>query len=124
MSSAPEARGAQAPDATPPFSQDQGSRARSTIHSLPAEYLLSARTSCHAYSTAGWGPRACGRRAQTDPAAARKLWGSIDHIVTDQAAWVPIFNESLTAYFVSARVGNYQDSGYYIGPLLDQIWVR
>jgi peptide/nickel transport system substrate-binding protein len=61
---------------------------------------------------------------QTDPAAARKLWASIDHIVTDQAAWVPIFNESLTAYFVSARVGNYQDSGYYVGPLLDQIWVR
>ena len=30
--------GTQAPDATPPFSQDQGSRARSTIHSLPAEY--------------------------------------------------------------------------------------
>ena len=31
--------GTQAPDATPLFSQDQGSRARSTIHSLPAEYL-------------------------------------------------------------------------------------
>src|SRR5580704_3355423 len=29
--------GTQAPDATPLFSQDQGSRARSTIHSLPAE---------------------------------------------------------------------------------------
>jgi YVTN family beta-propeller protein len=61
---------------------------------------------------------------QTDPAAARQLWASIDRIVTDQAAWVPIFNESLTAFFVSARVGNYQESGYYIGPLLDQIWVR
>jgi peptide/nickel transport system substrate-binding protein len=61
---------------------------------------------------------------QTDPAAARKLWASIDRIVTDQAAWVPVFNESLTAFFVSARVGNYQESGYYIGPLLDQIWVR
>jgi YVTN family beta-propeller protein len=61
---------------------------------------------------------------QTDPAAARKLWGSIDRTVTDQAAWVPVFNESLTAFFVSARVGNYQESGYYIGPLLDQIWIR
>ena len=61
---------------------------------------------------------------QTDPAAARKLWSSIDRIVTDQAAWVPVFNESGTAFFVSARVGNYQDSGYYIGPLLDQIWIR
>jgi ABC-type transport system substrate-binding protein len=61
---------------------------------------------------------------QTDPAAARKLWASIDRIVTDQAAWVPVFNKSLTAFFVSARVGNYQESGYYIGPLLDQIWIR
>jgi len=26
--------------------------------------------------------------------------------------------------FVSARVGNYQDSANYSGPLLDQIWVR
>ena len=31
--------GTQAPDPTPQFSQDQGSRARSTIHSLPAEYF-------------------------------------------------------------------------------------
>jgi YVTN family beta-propeller protein len=61
---------------------------------------------------------------QTDPAAARKLWASIDRIVTDQAAWVPVFNKSGTAFFVSARVGNYQESGVYIGPLLDQIWVR
>jgi peptide/nickel transport system substrate-binding protein len=61
---------------------------------------------------------------QTDPAAARKLWASIDRIVTDQAAWVPVFNKSGTGFFVSARVGNYQESGYYIGPLLDQIWIR
>ena len=61
---------------------------------------------------------------QIDPAAARKLWASIDRIVTDQAPWAPVFNESLTAFFVSARVGNYQDSGAYIGPLLDQIWIR
>ena len=60
---------------------------------------------------------------QTDPAAARKLWASIDRIVTDQAPWVPIFTESQTV-FVSARVGNCQDSPYYAGPLLDQIWVR
>jgi peptide/nickel transport system substrate-binding protein len=61
---------------------------------------------------------------QTDPAAARNLWASIDRIVTDQAAWVPVFNESQTAFFVSARAGNYQESGYFIGPLLDQIWIR
>ena len=60
---------------------------------------------------------------QTDPAAARKLWASIDRIVTDQAPWVPILTESSTV-FVSARVGNYQESPYYYGPLLDQIWIQ
>jgi YVTN family beta-propeller protein len=58
----------------------------------------------------------------TDPAAARKLWAQADRIVTDQAPWVSIFNESPTV-FVSARAGNYQESPYY-GPVLDQIWVR
>ena len=60
---------------------------------------------------------------QTDPAAARKLWASIDRIVTDQAPWVPVLTASPTV-FVSARVGNCQVSPYYYGPLLDQIWVR
>ena len=60
---------------------------------------------------------------QTDPAAARKLWASIDRILTDQAPWVPVLTESTTV-FVSARVGNCQVSPYYYGPLLDQIWVR
>src|SRR6516225_685210 len=59
---------------------------------------------------------------QADPAAARKLWARVDRIVTGQAPWVPIFNRSSTV-FVSARVGNYQESPVY-GPLLDQIWVR
>jgi peptide/nickel transport system substrate-binding protein len=57
-----------------------------------------------------------------DPAAARALWAQLDRIVTNHAPWVPIFNQSLTV-FVSARVGNYQESPVY-GPLLDQIWVR
>jgi peptide/nickel transport system substrate-binding protein len=60
---------------------------------------------------------------QTDPAAARKLWASIDRIVTDQAPWVPVLNMSTTV-FASARVGNCQVSPYYFGPLYDQIWVR
>ena len=60
---------------------------------------------------------------QTDPGTARKLWASIDRSVTDQAPWVPIFNESSTV-FVSARVGNYQESPSYAGPLLGQIWIR
>ena len=36
---------------------------------------------------------------------------------------VPIFNRS-GAWFVSARVRNCQESPYYAGPLLDQMWVR
>jgi len=58
----------------------------------------------------------------TDPAAARRLWALADHIVTDQAPYVPIDNGG-TAGFVSSRAGNYQTSPIY-GPLFDQIWVR
>ena len=58
----------------------------------------------------------------TDPAAARKLWARVDHIVTDQAPWVPLDNAAPTV-FVSSRAGNYQESAGY-GPLLDQTWVR
>ena len=58
----------------------------------------------------------------TDPAVARKLWARVNRIVTNQAPWVPVFNPSPTV-FVSARVGNYQESPYYAS-LLDQIWVR
>ena len=60
---------------------------------------------------------------QTDPAAARSLWAQADRVVTGQAAWAPIFNQS-EAWFVSARVGNCQESPEYSGPLLDQMWVR
>ncbi len=60
---------------------------------------------------------------QTDPAAARRLWAQADQLVTDQAPWVPILNLG-GSVFVSARAGNYQDSPYYAGPLLDQMWVQ
>ena len=59
----------------------------------------------------------------TDPGTFRKLWAQIDHLVTDQAPWVPILNLGASV-FVSARTGNYQDSPYYGGPLLDQMWVQ
>jgi len=59
----------------------------------------------------------------TDPGAFRKLWAQIDHLVTGQAPWVPILNIG-GSVFVSARAGNYQDSPYYGGPLLDQMWVQ
>src|SRR5207248_617040 len=45
---------------------------------------------------------------QADPAAARRLWARVDRVVTGQAPWVPVFNRS-EAWFVSARVRNYQD---------------
>ena len=59
----------------------------------------------------------------TDPAYARKLWAQVDRIVTNQAPWAPVSNSTLSVGFVSARVGNYQDSPFY-GPLVDQMWVR
>jgi ABC-type transport system substrate-binding protein len=63
------------------------------------------------------------RAAQaTDPAAARRLWARADHIVTDQAPYVPVSNAP-PAGFVSSRVGNYQESPVY-GLLVDQMWVR
>jgi peptide/nickel transport system substrate-binding protein len=58
----------------------------------------------------------------TDPAAARRLWAQADRIVTDQAPYIPVFNEGM-AGFVSSRTGNYQASPVY-GPLFGQIWVR
>jgi ABC-type transport system substrate-binding protein len=58
----------------------------------------------------------------TDPAYARRLWAQVDRIVTNQAPWAPVYDKSTTV-FVSARVGNYQDSPFY-GPLIDQMWVR
>jgi YVTN family beta-propeller protein len=60
---------------------------------------------------------------QADPAAARALWAQVDRVVTDQSPWVPVFNRS-EAWFASARVRNCQESPYYSGPLLDQMWVR
>ena len=59
----------------------------------------------------------------TDPAYARRLWAQVDRIVTNQAPWAPVDDESYSTGFVSARVGNYQDSPFY-GPLVDQMWVR
>jgi ABC-type transport system substrate-binding protein len=47
----------------------------------------------------------------------------VDRIVTNQAPWAPVFDSSFSTGFVSARVGNYQDSPFY-GPRLDQMWVR
>jgi peptide/nickel transport system substrate-binding protein len=64
-----------------------------------------------------------GRQRSLPTRLARRLWAQVDRIVTDQAPWVPVDNSSTSAGFVSARVGNYQDSPFY-GPLVDQMWVR
>ena len=58
----------------------------------------------------------------TDPAAARRRWVQVDRIATDQAPYVPVYNDA-GAGFISSRVANYQASPLY-GPLLDQMWVR
>jgi peptide/nickel transport system substrate-binding protein len=55
-------------------------------------------------------------------AAASPRWATIDHELTDQAPWVPLFNpRDLTV--LSARVGNYQFHPYW-NLLIDQLWVR
>ena len=55
--------------------------------------------------------------------AVDEITAATDRLLTDLAPWVPIFNRSST-WFVSARVRNCQESPYYAGPLLDQMWVR
>lgn len=93
--------------------------------------LLSCHSS-HEFGTGNWA-EFCDPRVDklvseaeaaqpTDPAAARRMWAQADRIVTNQAPYVPVYDDS-SAAFVSARVGNYQDSPEY-GPLLDQMWVR
>jgi hypothetical protein len=54
--------GTQAPDATPLFSQDQGSRARSTIHSLPADYEAWSDSTAPTREIAGKAQRELERR--------------------------------------------------------------
>lgn len=58
----------------------------------------------------------------TNPAAARKLWESIDRHTVDQAPWVPLANPKVVDV-LSKRVGNYQYS-LSGGLLIDQLWVR
>jgi YVTN family beta-propeller protein len=55
-------------------------------------------------------------------AAAAPRWTTIDHELTDQAPWVPLYTpRALTV--LSARVGNYQFHPYW-NLLIDQLWVR
>jgi len=55
-------------------------------------------------------------------AAAARRWAAIDHELTDQAPWVPLYTpRDLTV--LSARVGNYQFHPFW-NLLIDQLWVR
>jgi YVTN family beta-propeller protein len=58
----------------------------------------------------------------TDQRAANKLWARVDRMIVDRAPLVPMVTGQ-DAYFVSARVGNYQHHPLW-GLLLDQLWVR
>jgi peptide/nickel transport system substrate-binding protein len=55
------------------------------------------------------------------PAAAAALWTSIDHQLTDDAAWVPTVNER-EVDFVSSRLRNYEYNPVW-GFLADQSWL-
>ena len=56
------------------------------------------------------------------PASANALWTSVDHRLTDDAAWVPTVNERQVEV-TSARLGNYQYNPVW-GFLADQAWLR
>ncbi|MDP9225037.1 MAG: hypothetical protein M3P18_14555 [Actinomycetota bacterium] len=58
----------------------------------------------------------------TDPAAARATWARVDHLLTDAAPWVPISNGQ-EVELLSPRVGH-QVYAPFLGPLVDQMWVR
>ena len=55
-------------------------------------------------------------------AAAAPRWAAIDHELTDQAPWVPLYTP-LDLTVLSARAGNYQFHPYW-NLLIDQLWVR
>jgi peptide/nickel transport system substrate-binding protein len=59
---------------------------------------------------------------QADPAGANNLWAQVDHLVTDQAPWVDLYNPKQID-FLSARVHGYQwNPQWYI--LIDQMWLK
>jgi len=58
----------------------------------------------------------------SDPAKADARWASIDHELTDDAAWVPTVNER-EVDLVSKRLHNYEFNPVW-GFLVDQSWLR
>ena len=60
--------------------------------------------------------------AANNPAAANRVWASLDRRITDEAPWVPLFTPKLVD-FVSKNVGNYQFNPLWYF-LVDQAWVH
>jgi hypothetical protein len=58
----------------------------------------------------------------SDANKAHRQWAMIEHQLVDIAPWVPLISRTLPQ-LLSDRVGNYQHS-LWIGPLIDQMWVR
>ncbi|MGE5286440.1 MAG: ABC transporter substrate-binding protein [Micromonosporaceae bacterium] len=59
--------------------------------------------------------------SMTDPAGANAIWTQVDHMVTDQAPWVDLYNPKQID-FLSSRVHGYQwNPQWYI--LIDQMWL-
>ena len=61
-------------------------------------------------------------KGQTDQAAANDIWAEVDHMVTDDAPWVPVLNPQ-NIDFLSKRVTNYQFSPQWL-MLLQQLQVQ
>jgi len=58
----------------------------------------------------------------TDQLTADRTWATLDRTLTDDAAWLSLFNRKSTIV-LSDRVGNYLSNPKY-GPLFGQMWVQ
>jgi peptide/nickel transport system substrate-binding protein len=58
----------------------------------------------------------------TDPTRANIRWARLDRALTDRAVWLPTVTPKDTNV-VSRRTGNYHHHPF-LGPLIDQLWVR
>jgi ABC-type transport system substrate-binding protein/DNA-binding SARP family transcriptional activator len=56
------------------------------------------------------------------PGASSRIWAQVDHELTDQAAWLPLYTPQIPAA-LSAHVGDYEYHPFW-RLLLDQLWVR
>ena len=61
------------------------------------------------------------RLQATNPQAANRVWASVDHLIVDQAPWLPTVNLNAVD-FLSMRTGGYQFHPQW-GILLDQLWI-